>query len=184
MPARMETIRQWLLLFLSIHCPQTPEAKAVQGAAVEAAMEVAFDPTEAPTQPTRQETALRLLAIELHETGLRPRLWRGECHLPKECDGGLATGEFQLHLHDKLDGLRLVGDRRLEDCLKTEPDCITPAIALDDHAGAARVALHMLRAGGLQGYTGQSANGPAVTWIKTVEQRFLWAHPAPMPPKE
>lgn len=173
----------WLRGFLAIHTNMhdaSPEALEVQDDAVEAAITVAFDPEEPELPGGRAKSSLTLLAIELHETGLLPRLWRGECHLPKECDGGRATGEFQLHLHDKGIGIELVDAWRYRACFNADAaECVTEQRALGDHALAARVALHFLRANGLQGYTGQGPNGPAVRWIKSVVDGYIAGHPPP-----
>jgi hypothetical protein len=196
----------WLLAFANAHGVGLPKCAAeecteaettsradvldVRARATGAVLAVAFDPDEAPLYEgpgARELTALKLLAIETHETGLRPRLWRGQC-LARECDGGKATGEFQLHLGPF--GVQLVGDRWVKPCTRADqgnvvgsPDwCITAVDALGDHTKAARVALHMLRGGGLAGYTGQPLSGPAPVWIESVVRDFLAAHPVPVTP--
>jgi hypothetical protein len=140
----------------------------VRELAVQSALNVALDLSETPLfegPSARARTALEIIAIEVHETGLQPRLWRGECR-KSECDGGLATGELQLHLGR---GLELVGDRWVRPCLQGSPErCWTSEAVLEDHEAAARIALHILRGGGLTGYTGQGRDGPAPRWIRGV----------------
>jgi hypothetical protein len=189
-------IAGWLAAFVTLHAYPLPrcaredactpdedavrsDASVVHELAVEAASDVAFDPDEQPVvdgAAPRSRTALRLLAIAIHESGLQPRLWRNHCR-PRECDGGRATGELQLHLGPF--GVELRGDRWVRPCVAGEITCVTSADVLADHREGFRVALHLLRGGGLPGYTGQPMSGPAPSWILSVEERFLAQRPPP-----
>ena len=198
--AATETPEAWLRGFVDAHATPAPrcakpgactdvedaarrEVDEVRSAAVGAALDVALEPGEAPlysTEGGRATTALELLAIATHETGLQPRLWHGVCR-PRECDGGRATGELQLHLGPY--GVQLVGDKWVRPCtglgLGGDHGCLGPKDVLEDHAAAFRIALHILRGGGLPGYTGQPASGPAPTWVRNVMAEWLAGHPAP-----
>jgi hypothetical protein len=161
----------------------------VRHIAAEAAVDVAYDPSEAPLfdGPTgRALSALEMAAIATHETGIQPRLWDNVCRT-RECDGGAATGELQLHLGKW--GVMLRGDRWVHQCTQAEgqsasnvvgpDDCITPSDVGMHHLLGWRIAMHMLRAGGLPLFTGQPDNGPAPTWVRTTMARFTRRHPPP-----
>jgi hypothetical protein len=152
---------------------------SVRRAAAEAVVGAAFDPGERPLRSgahARSWTALEVAALAAHETGLRPRLWRNECHT-LECDEGRAVGAWQIHVGD---GLHFVSDR-LEPCPVAEgPDCLDRQDLVDDPGAGARVALRMLRAGGLPLFTGQGPDGRAVQWVEGVVASWYETHPPPV----
>jgi hypothetical protein len=191
----MQTLMTWLLAFIAAHATPAPKCSTVNAecsaavadvdnvriAAAQHALAVAMDPDEAPLfagPDGRAKTALELLAIATHESGLQPRLWNNVCR-PRECDGGRATGELQLHLGKY--GVELVTDRWIRPCTQIEQaNCIDAADVQEDHRKAFIVALHMLRGGGLEGYTGQPTAGPAPTWIRKAVSDWVNAHPVPV----
>ena len=156
------------------------EVASIRLAAAHAEIAVAFDRAEAPLfkGPTaRGRTALEFAAIAAHETGLQPRYWRGDCP-PGRCDNGKATGEMQIHVGAY--GVRLVGDRWVQLCAAAGDGCITSTDLLTDHEQPPRVALHILRAGGLELYTGQGIEDDAPRWILQIMRSWRATHPVPV----
>ncbi len=138
---------------------------------------VAYDMNEPPLfkgPKARARTALRLAIVGAHETGLRPRLVRGDCH-PGECDGGKAAGTMQIHPGEF--GLRLVGTG-IRQCDAPGPDCIKREDLLADQTLTMRVALHILRSLGLSRYTGEGAEeGEVSQTIRDWESGWWAAYP-------
>ena len=141
---------------------------------------VAYDMSEPPlpgwTRHARARTALRLAIVAAHETGLQPRLVKGNCK-PHECDSGKAVGTMQIHPGDH--GLRLVGTgvRTCDSGDASGGDCYDRADLLADQTLTMRVALHILRMG-LSRYTGEGAEeGETSATIRDWESGWWAAHP-------
>lgn len=154
--------------------------RATRRAAAEAIFAAAFDPGERPLREgahARSWSALEVAALAAHETGVRPRLWRNEC-LAHECDGGRAVGAWQIHVGR---GLRFVADR-LEPCGydANDPTCTDLAALIFHPDRGARIALRILRAGGLTLFTGQGRDGRAVQWVEGVVDAWYSTHPPPV----
>jgi hypothetical protein len=142
---------------------------------------VSYDPKEPPLfrgARGRGHTALRLAAVGAHETGLRPRLVRGQCN-PGECDGGKAVGVGQVHVGDY--GLRLIDGAGIFLCTKEDHNgCVQAPDLLADNVLMARVMLHILRQGGLGLYTGEGATeGEASLTIRDWEATWYRDHKPP-----
>ena len=155
------------------------DVAAVRLEAARSITAVAYDPTEPPlfrSRTGRARTAVLLGVIATHETGLRPRLVRGECK-PGECDGGKAVGAYQIHPGEY--GIKLVGDGILvcAEAQKNDEDCHTRTELLADQTLSARVALHMLR-GGLSHYTGEGdQEGETSATIREWSAGWIAEHP-------
>ena len=188
----------WLLGFFDHHAKPVPACKAacactpgeaavrdeyatVRIEAARAAVEVAYDTSEAPLfrgKYGRARTALRLATLSAHESGLVPATVHG-CNPDRD---GPACGPGQVHPGPY--GLRLTADRVVR-CDKPGPGCLDATDLLADPVLMQRAMLHILRAGGLALYTGEGAQeGEASLTIREWEAGWWRSHPAPAPDAE
>lgn len=194
-------IVEWAMAALSSWSTPSRDAEvyAFRRRWVVAFAQVAYDPKEPPLPvgpkasrraraTARPRTLLTLIGIGAHETGWQKRYADGDCG-QGECDQNEdgeheAVGPLQiLPVMKRANryGLRLVGlgFRTCSIAEAARERCITAQDLLDAPALDARLALHILRAAGLGGYTGQGPDGDAVTWIEN--KVTLWMRTMPPP---
>ena len=130
----------------------------------------------------RVKTALQIAGIGSFEGGFQKFVESGDCNTPafkanhpKECDGGAAWTNFQIHLYRYIikggemyqsQYLEQSSDKDVREWFKAHKDeVITGKQLIDDPKLAAQVAYYIIRwslhgnSGSLCGYTGEGCNG-------------------------
>lgn len=191
MNQNLQSIAAWLLAALT-HWTPMPAGKLADSVnherevVAQALVEVAYDPAEPPLptfangNDSRAQTALLLGSIAAHESGLLPRLARGEC-MPAECDHHASFGLWQVKYGDH--GLALIPGGGYRRCGRDTQGCYIPSLLIDDIPGQLRVALHVLRSDGLKSYTGEanSDTAPAARRRRLAAEMWAARHPPPLP---
>jgi hypothetical protein len=170
----------------------TDEALARYKVTAQAIVDVALDPSNPPLfrgphgEPDsligRVKTALQKAAIASYEGGFHKFVESGDCNTPafhakheKECDGGAAWTNFQIHLYNYIiRGGEMYQSQYLEQSTSKDDrewikehkgEIITGKQLVSDPKLAAQVAYYIIRwsfkavPGSLCGYTGESCTG-------------------------
>jgi hypothetical protein len=198
----LRTLTAWLLAFFQMHATPPPacaDSKActakeiadrddvqnLRSEVTDAILSVSYDPTEPPLfkkgYSPRGQTALLLAAIGAHESGLQPRVARGEV----SGDGGKSKGIMQQQVGNFGIRLTVAGFQLCTAQEQADPgfDCLQHSDLLSDMPTTMRLALHELRQYGLNRYTGEGTTreleGPANV-IEGWARDWLKSHPVPV----